>query len=1142
MRLLSFLIILLLGVKVTIAQSPHGDALEIDCASCHESTSWKIVPEKISFDHSSTGFDLVGQHRSVDCRTCHSTLIFDEAKSDCFSCHKDIHQGSTGFECAKCHTPQSWIVKDINLIHQTSRFPLVGVHQIADCNSCHSEFHSLNFQPIGVDCYDCHADDYNSSAAPNHIAAGFSFNCEECHSVTSSGWGGTTVDHNFFPLVQGHAIANCFSCHTIGNNFQGLTQSCYSCHRSDYEGVQDPNHTAANFSTTCNDCHTIAGWSPASFDHNITLFPLTGSHVTVNCNSCHSSGYTNTPTDCYSCHQSDFTATLNPNHVTSNFPMTCITCHNTTAWIPSSFDHNTTGFPLTGAHITATCSSCHSTGYTNTPKECYSCHQTDYTAASDPNHIAANFPTTCNTCHNTIAWEPSTFEHDAQYFPIYSGEHRGEWDNCSDCHTNPNNLSVFSCITCHEHNQNDMDDEHQGVAGYLYQSEACLSCHPDGSKVNAFNHQLSNFPLTGSHLSVNCSQCHTSGYAGTSTVCVDCHQTHYNSATNPNHSALSISTDCASCHTTNADWQPAAFPVHNNYYELIGAHSTISSQCGSCHNGNYVTTPNTCYECHTTDYNNTTNPPHASSGFSTQCETCHSQNAWQPATFDHDAQYFPIYSGEHRNEWNACSDCHTVPSNYSVFSCIDCHEHNRNDMDDEHQGISGYVYASAQCYACHPDGRAAGAFNHSISNFPLTGAHTSASCEQCHQSGYAGTTTICVDCHQSNYNSSVNPNHQQLGISTDCASCHTSNPDWQPAAFAQHNQFFELTGRHAEIANNCSGCHNGNYTSTPNQCFGCHQAQFNQDHQAAGLSNLCEQCHTTTAWIPSTFNHALTGFELTGTHLQQPCSGCHEGTTTGLNPACISCHQDNYNTAPNHVSQNYPTTCEMCHNSVAWNQTNFNHQQTNFPLTGAHTSANCIDCHETGYTGTSTICNDCHNTDYTQSTNPSHTALSLSTDCQTCHTTNPDWQPATFAVHNNYYQLVGAHASISNNCVTCHNGNYNNTPNTCYGCHQPEFLATTDPPHQLLNFSQQCLTCHNQNNWNQATFNHNFYPISNDHNNVSCGQCHSQPNYQPQCLSCHMEDFLDEHEIGDPTNCWDCHSTSDWDDNNPGMKRRFDSK
>ena len=69
-----------------------------------------------------------------------------------------------------------------------------------------------------------------------------------------------------------------------------------------------------------------------------------------------------------------------------------------------------------------------------------------------------------------------------------------------------------------------------------------------------------------------------------------------------------------------------------------------------------------------------------------------------------------------------------------------------------------------------------------------------------------------------------------------------------------------------------------------------------------------------------------------------------------------------------------------------------------------------------------------------------------------------------------------------------------------------------------------------------ANFNHSFYPISNHHNNVDCNECHSQTNYQPQCLSCHLDDFLEEHDPGDPTTCWDCHDTFNWSIGAPGPK------
>ena len=66
----------------------------------------------------------------------------------------------------------------------------------------------------------------------------------------------------------------------------------------------------------------------------------------------------------------------------------------------------------------------------------------------------------------------------------------------------------------------------------------------------------------------------------------------------------------------------------------------------------------------------------------------------------------PIYSGKHEGEWNLCIDCH-LGNNYSDFSCIDCHEHdNQADVDDDHDGVSGYVYNSDACFSCHPTGEA----------------------------------------------------------------------------------------------------------------------------------------------------------------------------------------------------------------------------------------------------------------------------------------------------------------------------------------------------------------------------------------------------------------------------------------------------
>ena len=105
------------------------------------------------------------------------------------------------------------------------------------------------------------------------------------------------------------------------------------------------------------------------------------------------------------------------------------------------------------------------------------------------------------------------------------------------------------------------------------------ACHPTGDSDSAFDHDNTNFPLTGEHIGVACLDCHSDGFEGTSTACVDCHQTDFNQSVNPNHTELNIPTDCATCHTTEADWKPASFNIHNEYYPLNGAHAAIANDC-----------------------------------------------------------------------------------------------------------------------------------------------------------------------------------------------------------------------------------------------------------------------------------------------------------------------------------------------------------------------------------------------------------------------------------------------------------------------------------------------------------------------------------------------------------------------------------
>jgi len=410
MRILSLAApFLILFLAVMIQDSPHGNDLKINCNVCHSPKSWELDREIYSFDHNTTKLPLVGQHVSLDCKLCHPTLVFSDAGTECFNCHIDMHEQTVGMDCERCHTPTSWIVENISDIHRQSRFPLQGPHYLAGCEDCHPSASLLRFEPVGVECIDCHMQDFQSATNPDHISGNFSTECIDCHSMTAMTWGGSGFNHSFFPLTQGHAVFECNSCHN-GNDYSDISPECVSCHQEDYNSTINPNHITAGISTECVQCHTTSpGWKPSIFEHS--SFPLTQGHAISDCNMCH--------------------------------------------------DVN---------------------NYSNISSECFSCHENDFNNTSNPDHVSAGLSDDCAECHSTLpGWKPAEFTvHDALYFPIYSGSHNNEWDNCTECHSNTSNYAVFTCIDCHEHNQTDMDREHREENGYEYSSAACLDCHPTG--------------------------------------------------------------------------------------------------------------------------------------------------------------------------------------------------------------------------------------------------------------------------------------------------------------------------------------------------------------------------------------------------------------------------------------------------------------------------------------------------------------------------------------------------------------------------------------------------------------------------------------------------------------------------------------
>lgn len=307
--------------------------------------------------------------------------------------------------------------------------------------------------------------------------------CTACHTTAS--WSPARQPMAFshgstgFALTGAHARVTCDACH-IGLRFDDPpgAVTCDYCHADIHRG---------RLSSDCRECHDTDGWRgerERARAHMSTSFPLTGAHLRLDCDACHlderEGAFAGLDPSCRSCHAEDFRRSEFPDHVASGYSQECRSCHSTATWRGARFDHSGAGFLLIGAHTRLACASCHQGADRSIPwsaaseNDCVACHRQDY----DREHGGSGFPTDCTICHTPNDWEGGAFEHDARFFPITSGPHRGTWETCQDCHPSPGSYSVFTCITCHT--RTDTDGRHAEVGGYVYESTACYSCHPRG--------------------------------------------------------------------------------------------------------------------------------------------------------------------------------------------------------------------------------------------------------------------------------------------------------------------------------------------------------------------------------------------------------------------------------------------------------------------------------------------------------------------------------------------------------------------------------------------------------------------------------------------------------------------------------------
>lgn len=515
-----------------------------------------------------------------------------------------------------------------------------------------------------------------------------------------------------------------------------------------------------------------------------------------------------------------------------------------------------------------------------------------------------------------------------------------------------------------------------------------------------------------------CGLCHSPNRGVDPTLCLDCHKllSERIGAGAGLHARKGYG-DCRTCHIEHHGrdfelvyWEAGMerFDHGESGYRLEGRHAKLG--CRECHRAEHVVEKErlerakkdlgrtflglgtACLSCH-----EDTHRGQLDAG----CVSCHSQDAWRPAShFDHGATSYPL-TGRHRKV--ACEKCHPHDGTAVRYkdlahsSCASCHQ-------DPHSGRLG-----SRCESCHTTADWRGSidkasFDHNRTRYPLRGRHRQVACDDCHDG--RPTRPIpgferCGTCHEDAHLGQLV--HRRDGGA--CDACHGVE-GFRPARYGieEHARSrYPLEGSHLAVA--CPACHQAMTAAelarlepsvavwahaernTPRLLFtrtGC--ADCHADPHGGRLEGGCASCHDLSSWHSVTYDHKLSGFPLEGAHQRVSCEKCHprdEGGRMQLSDLptyrplggneggnrCTGCHRDPHG---GQLDREGRPQCVTCHTVWDWQPTFFDHDRhSTYRLDGAHRRVACAGCHPTEGTGESrrvlyrplpTACVDCHGT------------------------------------------------------------------------------------------------------------------------------------------------------------------------------------
>lgn len=375
----------------------------------------------------------------------------------------------------------------------------------------------------------------------------------------------------------------------------------------------------------------------------------------------------------------------------------------------------------------------------------------------------------------------------------------------------------------------------------------------------------------------------------------------------------------------------------------------------------------------------------------------------------------------------------------------------------------------------------------------------------------------------------------------------------------------DLTQAHSglEGLSNCTKCHTLGKQIENAKCLSCHSelhkliSSHRGYHASSEVSGKkCESCHSEhhgrnfkiVRFNKDKFNHDLSGFKLTGKHIQTACDKCHQVKNIkskiskksgfsylGLQQDCASCHTDFH-------KGSLGNNCSTCHSTDAFKPAkSFDHTKAKFQLTGSHLQVACEKCHPKS-TENGTLVQKFKGLLFSNCT-PCHRDVhdgKLGIDCKSCHNTGSFTRVATqnFDHNRTAFPLIGKHTTVA--CKACH-GTKNSLRmkhDACTDCHKDkhnrQFLKADGT---LTN----CSECHSVNGFSPSLFSvdrHNTakFTLSGSHLSLPCASCHKSDNTwnfvkkHDSCTDCHENAHGTEITgtyLGN-NNCLKCHETGSW--------------